>query len=107
MGDNSWALQIVYDNDFPKARMGGAVKIYTIEPDIDDMARNLNWRPYHLLKDEGGFTYLCTAERGDVKDGKTVTSAATTLSWAIKWIMVFEMVLSGEVSTSEFDAHTF
>lgn len=105
--NNDWTLQIVYDNSFPLSRMGGSVKIYTIDPDIDELSKEIGWTPHHLLRDEGDFTYLCTAESSDVKDGKTVTSAATTLSWAIKWIMVFEMVLSGEVSTSEFDARTF
>ena len=106
-GDLTWTLQILYDNNFPKSRMGGSVKIYTIDPDIDELSKNLNWRPHHLLKDEGGYTYLCTAESNDVKSGNTVTSAATTLSWAVKWIVVFELVLSGEITMAEFDARTF
>ena len=107
MGNNVWTLQIVYDNDYPVSRMGGSVKIYAIDPDIDEMAKKLDWRPHHLLTDTSGNTYMCTAESKDVKTGKTVTSAATTLSWAVKWIMVFELVLSGEITTAEFDARTF
>ena len=107
MGNNKWTLQIVYDNDYPVSRMGGSVKIYSIDPDIDEMARELDWRPHHLLRDTGGYTYMCTAESGDVKSGKTVTSAATTLSWAVKWIMGFELVLSGDLTPDQFDARSF
>jgi hypothetical protein len=108
LGDNNnWTLQIVYDHSFPISRMGGSVKIYTINPDIDVLSKELGWTPHHLLRDEGGSNYLCTAESANVKAGNTVTSAATTLSWAVKWIMVYEMVLMGDVSTSQFDARTF
>ena len=106
MGDNAWTLQIVYDNDYPTSKEGGSVKVYTIEPDIEDVLKDLHpWRPYHLLADEGNYTYLCTAREKDVKSGKIVTSAATTLSWAVKWLMSFELVLTGDLTVNQFDKH--
>ena len=108
MGDNTWNVMAVYDNDHGfKSKeamgMGGTVKIYLVEPDINDLISNLDWRPHHLLIDSNNQLYLCTTEAQYVKTGNEVTSAASTLAWAVKWLMCFELVLTGDMTTAEFD----
>jgi hypothetical protein len=59
----------------------------------------------HLLRDHDGHVYLCTARPEDVKAGNIVTSAASSLAWAIKWISSFELYLAGDLSLTDFGAH--
>ena len=63
MGNNEWNIMAVYDNNHPVQKMGSSVKIYLVEPDIDELIRDLGWRPYHLLYDSNNQQYLCTASR--------------------------------------------
>lgn len=108
LGDNTWYLMLVYDNDHPRKVMGGSVRVYTIDPDIEDLIEELGWQPHHLLRDSEGSLYLCTAEAENIHDSKSLsTSAATTLSWAVKWLVLFEMVLSGDLTPTAFDGHDY
>lgn len=102
--DMTWYLQAVYDHNHPHNNsMGGSVKIYLVEPDLDEMIKQLDYRPYHLLTDTNNNLYLCTARAEDIQIGSTVTTAVSSLNWAVKWIMAFELVISGDLSPSEFD----
>lgn len=108
MGDNVWNVMAVYDNDHgfrskESMGMGGTVKIYLVEPDINELISSLDWRPHHLLIDSNNQLYLCTTEAQYVKTGNEVTSAASSLAWAVKWLMCFELVLTGDMTTAEFD----
>jgi hypothetical protein len=106
MGNNSWYIMAVYDNDhsMPKFdRMGGTVRVYLIEPDIDSLIADLDWAPHHLLRDSNNQKYLCTAETGNIKTGREVTSAASSIAWGVKWLLAFELVLTGDLSKEEFD----
>ena len=105
MGDNVWNVLAVYDNDHPRQIMGSSVKVYLVEPDIDELIDGLGWRPHHLLRDSAGQTYLCTTEAQSVKaTKKESTSALTVLGWAVKWLMAFELVLTGDLSMEDFNA---
>lgn len=109
-----WTLAAVYQNDHPNnSTYGGSIRIYSIKPDIDSLYRRLRWIP-HLLDDEDGLKYLCTSESGDFKafkDSKDrvkkVTSAASALSWASKWIFLFESWIHEEISKDEFASHGY
>ena len=103
-----WMLQLVYDHNHPSNNnYGGSVRVYVIDPDLDAMNKKLGGIP-HLLRDASGNIHLCTARREDVRVGRTRSaSAVSCLAWAIKWIVVFELWLAGDVSTSEFQNHTF
>ena len=104
MGNNSWRLMAVYQSNHPEQRMGSSVHVYLVEPRIEDMIEQLGWRPHHLLRDSNNRDYLCTTEAGDVKASKAQsTSANTVLRWAIKWLLCFELVLTGDMTTEEFD----
>ena len=104
----SWMLQLVYDHNHPSNNnWGGSVRVYVIDPDLDKMNKQLGGIP-HLLRDPSGNIHLCTARREDVRTGRNLsTSAVSSLAWAIKWITVFELWLAGDVTTNEFQNHTF
>ena len=104
LGDNEWHIMAVYDNNHPRQIMGSSVKVYLVEPNIDELIDGLGWRPHHLLMDSTGQTYLCTTEAKSVKASKTEsTSALTVLGWAVKWLMAFELVLTGDLSMEDFN----
>lgn len=101
-----WYLQAVYDNNHPHNNTyGGSVKVYAVEPDLETLQERLGEPIPHLLKDAGGNLYMCTARMEDVTTGRTVTSAASSLSWAAKWISAFELWMAGELSTEYFAGH--
>jgi len=108
-GGALWHLQVIYDHDHPNnKRYGGSVKVYSIDPDLDQLNDELPESIPHLLRDSKKNIYLCTARSEDVKDGKKiVTTAASSIAWAAKWIAVFEMWMSGDVTTKQFKSHTF
>ena len=104
MGNNSWRLMAVYQPNHPVQQMGSSVYVYLVEPSIEALIEQLGWRPHHLLRDSNNRNYLCTTEAGYVQASSTrSTSANTVLRWAIKWLLCFELVLTGDMTTEEFD----
>jgi hypothetical protein len=102
-----WCLQAIYDNNHPNnSTFGGSVKIYSIEPDLEEISSKLNEPIPHLLKDSKGHVFLCTARIEDVGNPKyRATSAASSLSWAAKWIAAFELWMANSISTLQFSGH--
>ena len=105
LGGNEWHIMAVYNNNHPQQVMGSSVRVYLIQPDIDELIKDLGWRPLHLLMDSNNQLYLCTAEAGNIKTGKETTSAASVIAWAVKWLMSFELVLTGDLSKEQFNTH--
>ncbi|NDW17353.1 hypothetical protein D0T53_00295 [Dysgonomonas sp. 216] len=105
LGDNKWHIMAIYNNNHPQQVMGSSVRVYLVEPDIDELIGDLGWQPTHLLRDSNNQLYLCTAEADNVKAGKQVSSAASVIAWAVKWLMAFELVLSGDLSKEAFNQH--
>ena len=103
-----WTLMAVYDNNHPHNNSwGGSIRVYSIDPDLKEMTRDLGRNIPHTLRDSQEHLYLCTARKEDVHVGKVSTSAASALAWAAKWIAVFELWLANEVTTEQFENHTF
>jgi hypothetical protein len=101
-----WYLQAIYDNNHPNnSTYGGSVKVYSISPDLAEIQKEIDENIPHLLVDSKKNLYLCTARKEDIKVGNTVTSAASSLAWAAKWIAAFEMWMAGDLSTDEFIGH--
>lgn len=105
LGDNEWHVMAVYDNNHPVQKMGSSVKVYLVEPDINELIADLGWRPHHLLVDSNNNIYLCTTEAEYVKAdvNKSFHSAASVMGWAIKWLLAFELVLTGDLSVEDFN----
>ena len=99
----TYTLMAVYQNNHPHQQMGSSVFIYPVLPDIDEMIREIGYRPHHLLVDSGGQVYLCTAEAQNIQVGSTITTAASVLAWAVKWLSCYELVLTGNMTREEFD----
>jgi len=100
-----WHLQAIYDHNHPdNSNYGGSIKVYSIEPDLEDFASDLGGIP-HTLRDSSSHIYICTARSEDVRAGNVVTSAASSLAWAVKWISAFELWMAGDLTTSEFSGH--
>jgi hypothetical protein len=99
-----WTLQLVYSNSHPNnTTYGGSIMVYSIDPDLDELAKKLGTIP-HVLRDSRGHLYLCTARQEDFKVYQNATtSAASALGWACKWIFVFEeWVMNGHVGEEIF-----
>jgi len=105
LGDNSWHIMAIYNNNHPQQVMGSSVRVYLVEPDINELIADLGWQPTHLLRDSTNQLYLCTAEAGNVKAGRQISSAASVIAWAVKWLMAFELVLAGDLSKEKFNEH--
>lgn len=102
----TYTLQAVYDHNHPSnSTYGGSIKVYSVDPDLAELAAG-DTIP-HTLRDSEGELYICTARMEDVHVGKTVTTAASALSWAVKWLSVFEIWLSGDITEQDFASHTF
>jgi hypothetical protein len=103
-GKRTYVLHAVYDHNHPhNSTFGGSVKVYVLDPDMDELSQRL--KIPHLLRDSAGSVYLCTARHEDFKAGKVSTSAASALAWAVKWISLFELYLSDEVTYDQFAGH--
>lgn len=98
-------VMAVYDNNHPNQRMGSSVRVYPLMPDVDELIESCGFRPFHLLRDEVGNLYLCTNEAGDQKVGVITTTAASVLGWASKWLIAFELVLTGDLPLADFNRH--
>jgi len=112
-GGMVWDLMLIYKNDHPHAgedEYGGSVQILPVNPRLKDIARSLPIDPRrglglglpHIYRGAFGRNeeyFICTADPKYFKAGQThSTSAASSLSWACKWIMLCEMWLNGEIS---------
>ena len=99
-----WEVMALYTPNHPEAVMGSSVHVYLLEPSIDDVlaALETSWI-LHLLRDQDGSTYLCTTRAQDMSVGDYVTSAVQTLSWAVKWLMSVELVMTGDLDLSLFN----
>lgn len=103
-GRRTYVLHAVYDHNHPhNSTFGGSVKVYMLDPDLDELKDRI--KIPHLLRDSTGSVYLCTARHEDVKVGKINTSAASSLAWAVKWISMFELYLSDEITYEQFASH--
>lgn len=103
-----WHLQVVYDHDHPHNNShGGSISVVPIEPDLRAIAQQLGESIPHTLRDEGsGELSICTVETKSFKAGSNhVTTAASSLAWAAKWIAAFELWMLGEISTAQFSGH--
>ncbi len=103
-----WYLQAVYENNHPSNNTyGGSIKVYSVEPDLDEISREIGGIP-HVLRDSRGHVYICTSRPEDFQASHQRSStAAVAISWAVKWISVFELWMAGDVTTSQFASHVF
>jgi hypothetical protein len=101
-----WHLQAIYEHNHPSnSTYGGSVKVYSIDPDLDEFYRQYGYIP-HILSDSAGQLYICTSRGGDFRASVThSTSAASALGWAAKWIAAFELWTLGELSDADFAGH--
>ena len=98
-----WTLQAVYDNNHPhNDSYGGSIKVYSIKPSLEDLLSELGSLP-HILTDNAGYKYICTARKDDVKVGRVQTTAASCIGWACKWIWMVESWMHGEMGKEIFD----
>lgn len=111
IGSNTYTLHAVYDHDHPSNNTyGGSVKVYCVDPDLEELARQLvpGKSIPHTLRDSRNAMYICTAQKSDFHASRNKsTTAASALSWAVKWLSVFELWLYEDVSDEQFRTHTF
>jgi hypothetical protein len=101
-----WYVQAVYQHNHPdNSSYAGSVRVYCIDPDLEEFTKNSGLYIPHTLRDEADSIYICTAGPEHIEAGPIVTSAAVSLSWAVKWIAAFELWVAGELATEDFKAH--
>lgn len=115
--NRKYTLMLIYDEDHPKARYGSSVKAIPISPSLEEMQKIVNSIPAikdkripHILRDSSnGELYLCSADTSNCKDDLNnggITSAATSLRFAMRWINVFELAIHDpERSWPDFQKH--
>ncbi len=112
----AYDIALIYDNDHPQARYGSSIKAYLLNPTVsqlqDIVNRTSGVSPKnipHLLRDGNGELYLCSADTRNVStslDSKGgITSAATSLRFALRWINIFELGLIDPVTWEKFQRH--
>ncbi|MDR2569509.1 MAG: hypothetical protein LBD23_04305 [Oscillospiraceae bacterium] len=104
--DITWTLMAVYDHDHPNnSTYGGSVKVYSVDPDLGKLQRELSSSGGlpHVLRDGNGNLYMCTARRDDFQAGLVVTSASAALRWAVKWTFTVTCWLKGDIGNEIFD----
>lgn len=91
-----WDLMLIYKNDHPHA---GASEYGSYE---NCVRHGFGLGLPHIYRDNFGRNeeyFICTADPKYFKTGMTrSTSAASSLSWACKWILLCEMWMNGEIS---------
>lgn len=112
-GGKVWDMMLIYKNEHPKSEgFGGSIQILPVKPRLKDIADQLppiyneEGKPMlplpHIYRGNFGRNeeyFICTADPKYFKASQThSTSAASSLSWACKWIILCEMWLNGEVS---------
>lgn len=111
----NWTLLGVYDEDHPQQRWGGSVKFYPVSPNYEEMMKLVEQSSVtpkhipHLLRDESGQIYMCSQDRNLIQaghnTGDVVTTAATGLRFAMRWINVFELGLIDQKTWTLFQQH--
>jgi hypothetical protein len=105
----TYNLMAVYQQNHPEQKMGSSVFVYPLLPDAEELMEELYRKkgqyPSHILRDANNQRYLCTAESSNIKVGSTVTTAASVIGWAVKWLMAFELVLTGDLPVEKFNEH--
>jgi len=106
-GEITWTVMAVYEHDHPNnnSSYGTSVKIYSIDPDLDEISSEITRLP-HVLRDGQGNLYMCTNRQGDSTDGTSVvTTACTALSWAAKWTAAVTLWLYGDIDDATMSRH--
>ena len=105
----TYHLMAVYQQNHPNQQMGSSVYVYPLLPDAEEIMEELYQKtgqyPSHILRDANNQRYLCTARKENIKVGNTVTTAASVIGWAVKWLMAFELVLTGDLPVEVFNSH--
>lgn len=110
-----WTFLAIYDSDHPQQRWGGSVKYYPVKPNYGEMLAMLQ-KAYpgtasvpHTLRDEKNNIYICTQDQDLIhashEKGGLVTSAASCLRFAMRWVTVFELSLIDPKTWELFQQH--
>jgi len=106
-----WHIQAVYQHNHPSTtgpdglQFAGSVRVYSIEPNLDEIVKSTGLYIPHTLRDDAGKIYMCTSGEEHIDVGEINTSAASHLAWAVKWISAYELWVAGELSTEDFRGH--
>ena len=101
----SYYVMAVYQNNHPNQQMGSSVYVYLVNPDVDELEKELRRGVPHVLKDSANEIYICTCEADNIQTGSTVTTAASVLLWAVKWLLAYELVLTGDLDYKQFNTN--
>ncbi len=110
MEHGRWHVCALYPQNFPTPTMGGTMRVYLVDPTLEQIEETLGVRLHHLLRDENSDRFLCTAREEDVEhvrrgmSSSAITGAVTSLALATKWLAALELVLTGHMSVELFNS---
>lgn len=108
---------LVYDanHDHPSAQYGSDTHAYLLAPTFSELQMIVNQSQVnpktipHLLRDSSGELYFCSTDSSDVgtstNSARGLTSAATSLTLAERWITVFELGMHDPKTWALFQQH--
>ena len=116
-GGGIWDLKVIYQHGHPydvgEYNYGGTIDVYPVSPNLRDIIAKFHNIPhvYYNIVDGVKEYYICTVRPQEFvskNDGvtKSNSSAASCISWACKWIVVFELWANGQVGDEAFE-HTY
>ena len=83
-----WTIMAVCDHNHPHNNSwGGSVRVYSIQPDLNELYSEIGQLP-NTLRDESGILYICTCPQALVK--KVSFSVAAHIGYATRWIKLLE-----------------
>lgn len=96
----TYHLLAVYQQNHPNQQMGSSIYVYPLLPDAEDIMEELYHKtgqyPTHFLRDENNNKCFCISP---IDIGVSITTAALAIGCAIKWLMTFELILTGDINT--------
>ncbi len=107
MGDKGpkYHLMAVCDHNHPHNNTyGGSVKVYCLNPDLDEISKKINKRLPHVLRDQWGNPYICTGKKENFHSGQKkandhqlVSTVAHAIGRAIGFTYALQCYMDGVI----------
>ena len=103
MGDNKWTVMAVYMYNHPDhSPRVCSIRVYLIDPDIDEMVKKLGKRPFPICRDSDGLPFIITHDNEELKKSD-MWSASSVLCRVISILTAFELWLNDELTWEDYE----
>lgn len=102
LADNKWTIRAVYNYDHPKRDCGCSIRIYFVNPDIDELKELYGKIPFPVCLDSDNNYYLKTYSIDEPNDCSVLT-AASVMCHVVMILIAFELCLNGDLTREEYE----